>query len=739
MNDEIVVTAQFREQNLQDTPLAITAVDAQTMRARGQSQVYQIANQAPSVTLKPQNSNFGPSLSANIRGIGQVDFNPALEPGVGIYVDEVYFPTLMGSIFDLLDLERVEVLRGPQGTLTGRNSIGGAIKLISKKPSEDFNAFVETGYGSRDRVDFRGAISGPIAEGLYGRISGVIRRQDGYVDRIDYGCANPGGGIPANPAAPSDCVLSKQGDVGYEAVRGTLRFAPNDRLDVTLSGDWTLDKRNAAGEVVLVTAPTGNPAFTDYSPTIPYDDRFICGSYCNYATYSQPAVPPFAEAFSVQNKTRFEGYGGSLNVDFDLTDNLNVTSITAYREYDTYFADDSDLSPANAASGESMLIHDFFSQEVRLNGELGEDVVFTLGGYYSDQTTVYPTKQDLRYVPPVGLQFMSSGDTINADSKAVFATIIWSPLDNLNLTGGVRYTDEHKDYTYYRANFDGTPHPLLGALDGVTGDFDGDKVDYRVSIDYRWNDNFMTYATIATGFKGGGVNPRPFFATQVQSFGQEQARSIEAGFKSDFLDNRARLNVTGFYNDVEGIQLTLLSCDDVSPFPGAPCALPSNAGDAEIKGIEAEAFLEPVDGFTIDGSFSYIDFDYTRINPITGLSDTFVPPLLPEIKWSVGVQYAADLGEHGTLTPRFDASFQDDIYTNAANSPLNVIENYILANARLEWRNKGGDLSAALEVSNLFDKYYFLTRFNLIAVGAGTNTGQPGRPREFFFKIRKEF
>jgi iron complex outermembrane receptor protein len=164
--EEVVVTAQFREQNLQDTPIAITAVTGEMLQARSQTDISQVANQAPNVTLKPQGAAFGPSLGASIRGIGQYDFNPALEPGVGVYVDDVYYATLTGSIFDLLDLERVEILRGPQGTLAGRNSIGGAVKLYSKRPTGDGSGYASVAFGSRNRMDLRAGADFGLAENL---------------------------------------------------------------------------------------------------------------------------------------------------------------------------------------------------------------------------------------------------------------------------------------------------------------------------------------------------------------------------------------------------------------------------------------------------------------------------------------------------------------------------------------------------------------------------------------------
>src|SRR5690606_27167493 len=235
---EITVTAQFREQRLQDTPLAITAVNSEMLQARSQTDISQVAAQAPSVTLKPQGSTFGPSMGASIRGVGQFDFNPAVEPGVGLYVDDVYYATLTGSVLDLLDLDRVEVLRGPQGTLAGRNSIGGAVKLYSQRPTGNNSGYVSATYGIRNRLDIRGSADFNLAENLDMRLAAVSKRQDGYVDRLDFGCLYPAGGsatcvdhrgatVPMSPAgaAPAltkrtDCRPADEAECHLRALRG---------------------------------------------------------------------------------------------------------------------------------------------------------------------------------------------------------------------------------------------------------------------------------------------------------------------------------------------------------------------------------------------------------------------------------------------------------------------------------------------------------------------------------------
>ncbi|WP_374528541.1 TonB-dependent receptor [Novosphingobium sp.] len=378
---EIVVTAQFREQKLQDTPLSITAVDAGLLESRNQTDLSKIAAQAPNVSLNAMGGAYGSSLGASIRGIGQYDFNPAYEPGVGMYVDDVYYATLTGGIFDLLDLERVEILRGPQGTLTGRNSIGGAIKLFSKKPSDENSGMIQAVYGSRQRTDLRASANVVLADGVYGRISGVYKHQNGYVDQVDYGCAHPGNtyGITGFPGSGSDCVMSKLGEVNYAGVRGSLRFNPTPGMDITITADYTHEDRANAAEVVTQTSPS----MADFN----------CGKWCTYASFYLPAGGQVAQGYFMPNRTKFDGWGVSANAKFDLSDSLNIQSITAYRDYRQIWGTDDDFTanPAKAAGGYNDLSFWFFSQELRLNGKIGDLAEFTLGGFYSDQKSVYFT------------------------------------------------------------------------------------------------------------------------------------------------------------------------------------------------------------------------------------------------------------------------------------------------------------------------------------------------------------
>ncbi len=757
---DIVVTAQFREQNLQDTPIAITAVNAAMLAARSQTTIADLANQAPNVTLRAAGANNGPSIFASIRGVGQSDFNPALEPGVGMYVDDVYYPTLTGSLFDLLDLDRVEILRGPQGTLAGKNSIGGAIKLYSRKPDGDGGGYVQATYGSRDRLDFRGSADFTIAPNLFGRISGVYKGQRGYVSRYDYGCLFPASGVPATQPSGS-CKVDTQGDVGYAALRGVLRYAPHGGLDIIIAADYTNEDHQVPG-VVLLNADNHNPNVAVNG--VPYDNRFLCGRYCNYTDFANPAaiwLGPVAPGFPLvamraADRTTYEGWGVSAKVKADLADHLSLDSITAYRGYNSHWANDDSAAPTSVAYSENRLKHWFVSQELRLNGKIGDTINFTVGGFYSDQRTTYYTLQDIRYAP-IPLQFVGN-DPVNASTKAAFANIGWQATDALSFDGGVRYSKDSKDYTFVRLDpATGLPNVFLGALNGLTGKYSGNRLDYRVAVDYRLSPVLLAYASIATGFKGGGIGPRPFLPQQVQSFGPEKLVAYEIGLKSDLFDRKLRLNLSAFSNQYKDIQLTFLSCPQFGG-PG-PCSLPQNAGDADVKGIELEAAIRPMEGLMIDATVSYLDFKYKCVNPaviaLAPGSCSSDPSLLaqlnprspytPKRKWSAGVQYLIPLGRAGTLTPRFDASYQSAMFTAALPSPtaiqpLAIIDGYTVANARLSWNNADKDLEIALEVTNLFDRYYFLTKFDSSGPsGAGFTSGYPARPREWAFSVKKNF
>ena len=781
---EILVTAQFRQQNLQDTPLAITAVTAEMMEAKNQTNLAQVADSAPNVTLKPQGASFGPSISVAIRGIGASDFNPAYEPGVGIYIDDVYYPQLTGAVFDLLDLERVEILRGPQGTLSGRNSEGGSIKMFTRRPEGSGEGYVEGTYGSRQRIGLRAGIDFALTDDLFARIAGVYKHQNGYVDQLDFGCVfpaggsatfvandgttqvvNPDGGIP-RVRPEGSCRVDRLGEIGYQAIRGALRYNPSDAIDINLTAEYIHDEHSAAGEVLDATAVIDNPN-TNVNG-VPYDNRMICGRFCNFSSYSSPAInfvgvatPPGGQpllATQNNNKSTYDAYNLAANGHFELSDMFSLDSIFAYQSWDTTFGVDDDLSPIPLSGGYNSLTHWNWSGELRLNAKITDTANLVLGGYYFEQQTNYYSYQDLRYIqvaPGVSLfplQFIQPDQT-PADAVAGFANVDWEIIPGLTFNGGLRYTEESKEYHYFRLNPDGTINPYLdpvgaangagtpGALTGLVATYKGSRWDWRAALNYRFSDAVMVYASVATGFKGGGTNPRPFFASQAIGFDPEVLTSYEIGAKTDLFDRKLRLNVVGFFGELENAQVGTSICPVENPLEQTPCAATINGGDAEQKGFEVEMLARPIEGLQIDGSLSYLDFQYTELAPGTtiDLDDPFAG--VPKWKWTLGAQYQIPLGgAFGSLTPRVDAVYQDDIYTgfDFEDEPV-LIDAYTLVNARLTWQNEDEDLSVALEVNNVTDKYYYVTLFDLRAAGAGLSKAQPGRPREWAVTVKKTF
>ena len=776
--DEIVVTAQFRAQKLQDAPLAITAVTGSMLEARGETNIADIGEQAPNVTLRQAPATYGPAVVAYIRGVGQRDTSFALEPGVGLYIDDVYLPTMHGSLLDLIDLDRVEILRGPQGTLAGQNSIGGAIKLYSKKPDGNGGGYLQATYGSYNRVELRGAANFTIVpEQLFARISGTAVHKDGYITRYDYACTHPGTPIPSSVTNNKGCKLGTEGGKDYVAGRLALRYQPTDHVTFDLVGDITRDNSEAGPTTLLYVGQQANPGvantgsattgpaaaayvmngvrygtatgspFISYSPFGPYaQDTFSHSPYTSYENYLETAPRDGSGPWAAPIKSAIDSWGVSGNLKVDLSEDFNLTSITAYRKFSgTYSsADGSPFSPTLQAN---RIFNHQFSQEVRLNGKIGPTFNFTLGGYY-----LHKRSENISRVTLPTLNFIEDNH-IPATTKAVFANADWEAVKGLHFIGGVRYTDMTKSFIYGRKGIPGsstggaTP-PAVASLDGLVGKFSGDRVDWRGVIQYRWSEQLMTYVQVSTGFKGGGVNPRPFFPAQALPFGPEKLTAYEGGFKSDFLDHKARLNVSAFLNKYDDILVTVSSC----PLPGvpaAPCALPLNAGKADVKGGEAELTLHPIYGLSIDASLAYLNFKYTSISAAAassgiGLEDKgqYISPW----QWSVGAQYDFALPAGATLTPRIDVNHQDAFNRNANNVDATThasdifgrVAGRTLVNARLALRLPGNGWEIAVEGRNLTDKLYYTDIFDN---RGSTNSvqGSPGEPRTFAVTVKRRF
>ncbi len=794
----IVVTAQLREQSLQDIPLSVSAVTGEMLEARSQTNLAEISDQTPNLILQPNPAGQGNSMRAFIRGVGQSDQSPSVEPGVGIYVDDIYFGTVTASAFDLTDLERVEVLRGPQGTLAGQNSLGGAIKLYSRKP-EGEGGFVEATAGSFNRWDIKASADFTVVpDAVFARVTGVTRNRDGYVTRYDYACLNPddpevqSGAIPRLAAVGDDCKLGTLGNQQMYAVRGSLRIAPSGSpLEINLSGDYTKDTSETQASVLIASAESANAGSASPSDrsglSIPYqgvayDDRFVpygqyrrSGSvlndpYASYANFYDPGVmysaadagsgPPSSITpgdplgpFIAPSASQVDGWGVSGTIDYELSPDLALKSITGYRKYESQSGSDNDNSPVVFIQDSTKFYHHQFSQELRLAGNLADDTLhFVVGGFYYNAATRYEGRIHTPFSSfcPGDTPCFSfiNDDTADLTTYAGFANVAWDITDAFTLEGGIRVTHEKKEYLYKRLNPDGLGEYLplsnpLNPLTGQVGLYEETLTDYRLAASYKVAEDVLLYAQFATGFKGGGVAPRPYSFYQIRPFGAEKLKNYEVGMKGDFFDRRLRVNAALFYMDYSDYQGVPQVCvdsngdelpDDKGGVPGQ-CGQYLNVGDAEVKGFELEASLEPVDGLRFDGSMSLTDFEFTSSNfATTSVAVGSERPGIGEFKWSAGVQYEAEIEGFGSLSPRVDVVYTPGYCGNFACDPNVNVDSYTLVNARLTYRSPERDWSVALEGKNLLDKYYFINKFSSYYV-----TGQPGRPREVALTVRKNF
>ena len=736
--DDIIVTAQFRSTNLQDTPLAITAMSGDQLAERSFSNIADVGKAAPSVTLRLGSSGYGKSTQAYIRGIGQTDFNFALEPAVGFYVDDVYHASLFGTSFDLLDLERVEILRGPQGTLFGKNSIGGAVRLISKKPTDHFEASVEGTYGSYDRVDLRGMLNIPlVADQLALRVSFASKERDGYVDRVDFACAYPelaGNLTPTVSDHGNSCKVGTLGGESVRAGRAALRWTPAPTVEVNLVAEVIRDNSEAAADS-LIHVNTAAASLAAYNtnrliPTygIPFDGRFIVDPYVTFATYDSAFLGRKVPAV---NTVHSESYSGDIS--WDITDNIQFKSITAYQTFNGRFTQNANNAPLPVALTDNLAGFEQFTQEFRFVGTAFNDMLdWAAGVFYFDGNS---TLGGGAYLAASNIAF-DQNDSTESSNRSAFAHGVFHLTERFSLTAGLRYTKESKSYTFDRVNVpSGTDFFPGGAFTSPESRFN--RFDYKLGVDYKVTDDVMVYGQFSTGFKGGGINPRPFTPAAAVPFGPETLEAYEIGIKSDLFDRLVRLNLAAYHSDYANLQLSANGFDN----NGAPSIVIANAGNARINGIEAEMDIRPAPGFQINLSGSYTDFKIKDLGAAAGVSGgptlDSVAPGVPEWKFSAGAQYEFDLAGAGSLTPRVDVYYQSKVFNEWTNNPLAMQQGYTIANGRLTYNAPDDEWYAALSVTNMFDKFYYVNKF--IQSGTYIFTGQPSRPREWAITVGRRF
>ncbi|MEP7242462.1 MAG: TonB-dependent receptor [Gammaproteobacteria bacterium] len=766
--EEVVVTARYREENLQQTPIAITAITAQDIEVKGFTSASDIALSVPNASFRPAQAAFGNTLTAYIRGVGQSDFNFAFEPGVGIYVDDVYYPTTMSSQFDLMDLERVEVLRGPQGTRFGRGSIGGAVRYVSKQPKGDGTGFITATVGDFHRVDVRAGYDfALVPDKLFARVTAMSKKEDGYVNRVDFACAFPalaGSLRPTTQNRGQNCKVGTLGGTDVSGARAQLRLNATDDLSFDLSFDYQQDNSESRADIITgipaIPATGGVASWNNLMLAtygIGYDQRFLPpNKFTSYATFDDPY-----SGLSYPPKTSLEQKGAALTMNWKLTDKMSLTAIGAYRDWNGEFSTDQDGSPLGFSVVNGLQNFTYRTFEARLNGTLLDDrLEWTVGGFVyngnsrSTQSVQLPAFMGPRFAlyanDPTGVTaglpnslLVNGQDVGHYENTSGFVHGIYKLTDQLRLSLGGRYSDDKK-----HDDFDNT-------VFATPVDSNATRFDWLVGLDYQVTPTMLLYTSASTGYRPPAFNPRPFQRSQFVGVKGENLTAYELGLKSDLFERRLRLNLAGFYSDYKqrivpagGVQC-LQDANGVpipgtvpDPDGGAPCLalLPRTNyvnSPGKIKGGELEGVFAPIDNLRIEATAGYTKF--TAENALTGgITANGAPVNVPKWNGSAAIQYSFNLANGATLTPRWDAFLQTQI-CSSVTTLTSCTAGYTLHNVRLEYANADRDWTVSGGLQNVTDKEYLLNIFDLTPFGEPTIEGQPGKPRTWFFSVTRNF
>jgi iron complex outermembrane recepter protein len=771
--EEVIVTAQFREENLQDTPLSITAISGERLDEQGLTNVSDLGLVIPNANIRQQGNIFGPNPQIGMRGVNTSEFIYTAEPGVAVYVDDVYHGTLTGSSMDLLDLERVEVLRGPQGTLFGKNALGGAIRLISKAPKGDDTGYAEVNLGTSNRLDIKASYDmSLVPDRVFMRVSGVSKKIDGYQDRIDFTCQMIANGtpalagslpslVPSSAANKGDCKIGENGGSQSSAVRAALRFLAAENVDINLVGDYSRTNAQPGADSLLVGANPNdglnilhNDLLIEPTYGIRYtDSRFVTGDpYKTYGNYNDPiggarwTTEQITDSWSISGKA-----------DIKIGENMNLKTVIAHRAYDTTWASDGDLTPFDISTTLNLQTHKQTSAEVQLSGSLLTDrLAWTVGAFYFDSNSELGG-----YVTLGALAFggvipnFAQNDAFTTESKSAFAHGVITITDRLSLTAGIRQTDETKTFDFDHSPFLKIPIPL---------NYGSKHFDWKAAVDFKLSENKMVYGSVSTGFRSDGAQPRPFVASQLTSVPMEEIIAYEIGFKGDFLDRRLRVNASVFLNDYDPRVSSRfgLACgspvagEDPNPFVpfGSPCPAGSFFGQlggggipwinyfvapGKAKGGELEVSASPVDGLLLNATAGLYTYKSAERDPaVAGFYDSSVREQ-PKLSYSLGGQYTFKLAS-GSITPRLDWFYQgkrtNNLVSQVQRSPEDIIPSYGTASARITFKSEDDRWNAALSAENLFDKFYFIA---LSPQGLFNRNGVPSRGREITLTIRRDF
>ena len=760
--DEVTVTGRYIKENLQQTPVAITAVSGDELTDRHLENVTDLGHAVPNLFITPGDANEGLVPTISMRGVSAGDSSFSTEPAVGIYIDDVYHNTMVGAALDLNDLERVEVKRGPQGTLSGFANIAGTISMVSKAPKGDDSGYFEAAYGSFNDVEIKGAFDTAIAPNLFMRVSGQSKRQDGYVDQLDFTCEMNALGTPQlagtwptsdNSAGERGCKIGTFGGTNLNAARVALRYLPADGLEVNFTQSYSVEKDDAAPEVLIDAHPSPNDgqasainALLEQQYGIQYDNRFLPPPgrpYSAYTNFCRPVAdlltPPLPNVCGQNGQGQTEA-DSALRIDYDITDKIHMKAIGAYNYNTAYYNQDTDLSVAGMSIAIGTYRVSQATAELRFNGtSFGDRLSWVAGTFFLNSADAYGGS----------INYLTLSEDI--DDKASENDISgffhgeFKITDKWSFSAGARYSDVSKTYTFDRP----------GLLVLPTAEVGEHRADWLVSTNYQFTDNIMGYGTVATGSRPPGLNVHPATQYQVTPFPGENLTSYEGGVKTEFFDHKLRVNLTGFYSDYKVRNTTDAGyqCLAGPNGPPNPTWVPTTADcgnngfvywyisvgkPATIRGAEFEINAEPVRGLLFNLAGGYNHFESGVHTP--GDPGYVYPGNYPQPEWNVsaGVQYTAAT-PFGSFTPRVDAFFTSLATYGPSETtapPTWVVPGQTILNGSITYTPNDSKWTVVGQVTNLTNKYYYYDVFG----GSGFElSGNVAPPREFFLRVKRDF
>ncbi len=706
--EEIVVTAQKREQSIQDVPISITAFSSDDLAKMNATGFEDIAHHTPGLVF----GNFTDLKlgGTSLRGIVASSGSAGQDPAVGYYLDEIFLGPGVGANFDLFEIERIEILRGPQGTVFGRNTIGGVINIVSKAPPSEFSGNVEVEFGDYDHTRLRGVVGGPIVEGKFNAsLSAMLFEHGGYTENVFLG--------------------EDVDDTERYGFRLALDFTPTDSLQISLNADYQNVEQHSKNFEVLSYNPAGLVTATLIANSLPLntnpEDRRIYSNLLSEETLE-------AKGVSLKIVKSFDG--------------IDLISVTGYRTHEYYNIGDTDVSPLDWAYDGDPEDVSRTSQEIRLASTGDQRFDWIVGGYYfhqdTDNLSFVTLGSDLSFAltgDPALLDGLTVGSSaqMEVDSYALFANVSMDMTERLELAIGGRYTIEEKSITYNQSD----PLFLLGGtvVDLKDAD-DWNAFTPTLSLKYRWSDDVMSYLTISRGFKSGGYNDALGDATGI-SFDPETLWNYEAGFKSTLAGGRVTVNGAVYYMEWKDIQTS--SDNPATPLVYDP--ITSNAGAAHSQGIELEFVAFITDDLRLSGfaSFNETEFDEGTIPA----APPAIPKMLTKVPNAPEHQIGATLEYSTTLSSDYDLTLIGDLVHQGTNylgldtsDPDTEVDPYLLVNARVMIASSENGWAVSLWGKNLTDEVYRTRLFDLFTNPlVGQKFSVLGQPRTFGIELRMDF